>query len=293
MAIDDRLLLQLAVDAAVALLHAAGVPRHVKVKEIVTAGLEIQAFTSGVGRNQNAKRILLRDGIECLFDRFAFVVRRWAMVDGNAVLALVGPINRCRKLLDKVSLGVVVLGEDDNSRVVPGCAIATSLAKRRKIWAHMLTNPLHEFENPSIRRCAEFLGDLRHFVEEFLFAGEKFFVGCAREWPGSGDRSGCDLGVFLSLELIFRQSCPVIVTADASGQKVEWFGHCLVYFAFRLGFVPLSLHGAAVDSQRPRERFNGGQEPLLQIRNQQPCGCLLAFGLAAETLLAERAIFVE
>ena len=46
--------LQLAVDAAVALLDAAGVPRQVEVEEVGAVGLEVQALAGRVGGEQDA-----------------------------------------------------------------------------------------------------------------------------------------------------------------------------------------------------------------------------------------------
>ena len=57
-AADLRRGLELAIDAAVALLDAAGVPRHVEVEEVGAVGLEVEALASGVGRDQDAERIL-------------------------------------------------------------------------------------------------------------------------------------------------------------------------------------------------------------------------------------------
>src|SRR5438132_8914481 len=60
--------LQLSIDAAVALLQPAWVPRNVEMKEIVTVTLQIYAFPSGVGCNQDSKRMFLRVRIESAFN---------------------------------------------------------------------------------------------------------------------------------------------------------------------------------------------------------------------------------
>ena len=52
--------LELAVDAAVALLDAAGVPGQVEVEEVGAVGLEVQALAGGVGGDQDAQRVLRR-----------------------------------------------------------------------------------------------------------------------------------------------------------------------------------------------------------------------------------------
>ena len=55
---DDVRRLQLAVDAAVALLQPRWIPRQVEMDEVVAAGLEVDAFARGVGAEQDAKRLL-------------------------------------------------------------------------------------------------------------------------------------------------------------------------------------------------------------------------------------------
>ena len=46
--------LQLAIDAPVALLDAAWIPRQVEMEQIRTIGLEVQALAGGIGGEQNA-----------------------------------------------------------------------------------------------------------------------------------------------------------------------------------------------------------------------------------------------
>ena len=53
--------LQLAVDAAVALLDAPRVPRQVEVEQIRAVRLEVQALARGVGRDQDPQRVLRPD----------------------------------------------------------------------------------------------------------------------------------------------------------------------------------------------------------------------------------------
>jgi hypothetical protein len=59
--------LELAVDAAVALLDAAGVPGQVEVEEVGAVRLEVQALAGGVGGEQDAQRVL----------RGSVLKRRW------------------------------------------------------------------------------------------------------------------------------------------------------------------------------------------------------------------------
>ena len=60
--------LELAVDAAVALLDAAGVPGQVEVEQVGAVGLEVQALARGVGGDQDAQRVLRRVGVEAPLD---------------------------------------------------------------------------------------------------------------------------------------------------------------------------------------------------------------------------------
>ncbi len=55
---DFVLRLELAVDAAVALLHAAGVPRHVEVEQVPAVGLKIETLAGGVGGDEDAHGVL-------------------------------------------------------------------------------------------------------------------------------------------------------------------------------------------------------------------------------------------
>ena len=68
--------LELAVDAAVALLDAARVPGQVEVEEVGAVRLEVEALAGGVGGEQDAQRVLRRVGVEAALDLLA-PRRRW------------------------------------------------------------------------------------------------------------------------------------------------------------------------------------------------------------------------
>ena len=68
---DLRGRLQLAVDAAVALLEACRVPRQVEVEEIEAPRLQVDALARRVGADQDAQRVLGRVGVEGLLHRLA------------------------------------------------------------------------------------------------------------------------------------------------------------------------------------------------------------------------------
>ena len=68
--------LELAVDAAVALLDPAWVPGQVEVEEVGAVGLEVEAFAGGVGGEQDAQGVLRGVGVEAALDLLA-PCRRW------------------------------------------------------------------------------------------------------------------------------------------------------------------------------------------------------------------------
>jgi len=80
--------LQRPVDAAVALLHARRVPRHVDVEQIGAVVLEVEALARGVGRDEDAHRVLVGIAVERLLDRSACLVAHAAMEDRDAIGAL-------------------------------------------------------------------------------------------------------------------------------------------------------------------------------------------------------------
>ena len=69
----DRRWLQLAVDAAVALLKPRGVPRQVDMHEVVAARLQVQALARRVGADEEAHRLLLEGCVEGDLDAVALV----------------------------------------------------------------------------------------------------------------------------------------------------------------------------------------------------------------------------
>ena len=66
-----RMLLAVAVDAAVALLHPVWVPGDFVVNELPAVILQVDAFGGSIGREQNADRRFTRVGLECRLDAFA------------------------------------------------------------------------------------------------------------------------------------------------------------------------------------------------------------------------------
>ena len=85
--------LELAVDAAVALLDAAGVPGQVEVEEVGAVGLEVQALAGGVGGEQDAQRVLGRVGVEAALDLLAPGAAREAVDHLDALVGAVGALD--------------------------------------------------------------------------------------------------------------------------------------------------------------------------------------------------------
>ena len=80
--------LELAIDAAVALLETRRVPGQIEMDEIGAIGLKIDAFARRVGADENAQRLLRRIGIECRLHLLA------AILAGGA-----GEYSRCGRRL--------------------------------------------------------------------------------------------------------------------------------------------------------------------------------------------------
>src|SRR5208337_4145066 len=120
-AVDLFVRLEFAVDPAVPLFQAAGVPRYVEVEQVPAVGLEVQALPRGIGGDQDTDRMLPGIRGEGTLDLLAFGWRGGPVVDGDPLTGPVGIGDGCPKLLLKVTLGVVVFGEDeDPGRVPPG-----------------------------------------------------------------------------------------------------------------------------------------------------------------------------
>jgi len=60
-----------AIDAAVALLEARGIPGQIKMDEIAAPCLQVDTLAGGVGAEQDAQRFLGRVGVEGALDVFA------------------------------------------------------------------------------------------------------------------------------------------------------------------------------------------------------------------------------
>src|SRR5208337_2402181 len=144
--------LELAVDAAVALFEAARIPGHVEVEQVPTMSLEVQALAGSAGGDQDTDRLLLRVGREGPLDLLPPGLRRRAVVDGDPLAGPVRRIDGGRELLLEVTLGVVVLGEDEDPVFVPPGRRALGLRRSegRQVGAQVLSNPAGQLADPGV-----------------------------------------------------------------------------------------------------------------------------------------------
>ena len=164
--------LQLAVDAAIALLDPPGIPGKVEVEEISAVGLEVQALPRGVGRDQDPQRVLRRVSVEAPLDLLAC---RAAEQARDRLDPLISPIAARDRLLEdllQVALGALAaLGEDQDSPFVPArwlpVAAAAGLGQVR---AHVLTDPGDQPPRLRVGLVPMTLGDLSHLLEQLSLA---------------------------------------------------------------------------------------------------------------------------
>ena len=148
----------------------ARVPGEVEVEQVGAVRLEVQTFPGGICRQQNAKRVLGRIGVEALLD---FPPPCRADQPVNHLDALVRQVrSRDRFLQDglQIALGPLpVLGEDQHPAVVPGGPITLSqFAEGRQPGAEVFPYPVDKPPHLRVRQVPGLLGDLLHAVQEFL-----------------------------------------------------------------------------------------------------------------------------
>ena len=294
MAVHGVARLQLAVDAAVALFHPARIPGHVHVEQIPALGLQVQPFAGGVGGDQNPQRMVARIGVEGALDRFAFLGRGRAVIDGDAFAGAVGPGDGAVQLLAQIALGVVVFGEQDHPRLGPvrrGDAGRHGPAQRRQVGAQPGTNPVHQLVDAGIGLRAGGVGDGGHALQQPQFLGERGLVGAGGRRHGRRHGRRFHLGVFLGLQRLFAQGRLLVVAAHRRDQQVQPLG--FGDGAGGLGFGPLPLHGAAMHPQSAGKGFDGREQPLLQVHQQQAGRGLLAAAGVTQALFAALPVLIQ
>ena len=172
--------LQLAIDAAVALLDAPGVPRHVEVEEVGAVRLEVQALASGVGRDEDAQRIFGGIGVEAPLDLLARLAAGQAGDDRDALVGAIGRRDRLLEDLLQVALrALAVLGEDEHAAVVPPRGLALSTAGRARGGPGTCARgSSRSGARPSRRERDGALGDPLHLVQQRALCGPLVRRGC-------------------------------------------------------------------------------------------------------------------
>ena len=215
--------LELAVDAAVALLDAARVPGQVEVEEVGAVRLEVQALAGGVGGEQDAQRVLRGVGVEPALDLLAPRAAREAVDHLDALVGAVGALDRLLEDRLQVALrALAVLGEDQDAPVVPFRRRALRLlAEGRQVGAQVLADPVDQTPRLGVGQVARLLGDLLHLVEQRLLAAPRALCGCISRrvgLRGGGDR--LDLGRLLGLELFRRPLAALVVGVGRGGEEL-------------------------------------------------------------------------
>ncbi len=107
-----RVRLEHSIDATVALLHAARVPRQVEVKEVGALGLQVHAFAGRIGADQDPGWV--GGVVERLLDLLPRLFVHPAVQDEEPLLGPIRPGERRFELVNQIVLGVRVLGEDED-----------------------------------------------------------------------------------------------------------------------------------------------------------------------------------
>ena len=138
--------LELAVNAPVALLDAARVPRQVEVEEVGAVGLEVQPLAGGVGGEQDAERVLGGRGVEPALDLAAAGAGDEAVNRIDALFGAVGVRDGSLQDVAEVALRALpVLGEDEDAAVVPaGGGAAGGLSVGREAGTEVLADPVEQ-----------------------------------------------------------------------------------------------------------------------------------------------------
>ena len=115
--------LELAVDAPVALLDPAGIPRQVKMEEVRAMRLEVESLPGSVGRQEDAQGLPARRGVEPPLDFLAPVTGDQSVDHRDPVIGQVRALDRLGQHPAQPGLGAFpILGEDDDAAVIPaGC----------------------------------------------------------------------------------------------------------------------------------------------------------------------------
>ena len=104
--------------------------------------------------------------------------------------------------------------------------------------------------------------------------------------------STCSL--LLGLEFLLRQRCAVVVSVRRRSPSEDRAARAAALRPLHPApLLPLPLDGSPVDLERPRERLDGGQQPLLQAEDEQSGSGLLRAWSRPRAAPRERPVLVE
>ena len=144
-AIDARRRLEFAVDAAIALFKATRVPGQVEMEEVAAMPLKVQAFARGIGRDQDAERVVGGRGVECPFDILPAVGQSRTAENCDPILSALCMRDGLAQQALKPAPCVRVFGKDQHTAFCPD---ARTLPKARH---HFALNPVDQMPDPRIR----------------------------------------------------------------------------------------------------------------------------------------------
>ena len=174
-AVDFGSRLKLAVDAAIALFEARGIPGNVEVEEIGAMGLEVEAFAGGVGGEEDANGVTVRRGVKSVFDALPVHAIGFAAIDTDAAFWVAEGGKEFFELVAEIDEGVFVGGEDDDAPVVPLAA-----------GEEVVEDPLVQVADAGIGLIPGRLGDGIHAVDEVDFGLYRVTTGKRRRRAGLG-----------------------------------------------------------------------------------------------------------
>ena len=214
--------LELAVDTAVALLDAAGVPGEVEVEEVRAVRLEVQALAGGVGGKEDAQRVPGGFGVEPALDLLTAGAAREAVDHLDAPVGPLGTLDGLLEDLFQMALrAFAVLGEDQDAALVPLRRRARRpLPERRKFRAQPGADPVDEAAGLGVRQVSRPLRDLLHPVEEPLLpAPERFRRGVPGRLGFGRRRHRLDGGVLLGLLFLRGPLGALVVGVRCGGEE--------------------------------------------------------------------------
>lgn len=194
--------------------------------------LKIQTFPRGVGRDQDAERVLLWRRVEGVAQTFPVLFAGEASINPHPFRVGVGIAHDPLDLRLQIAQRVFPFGENQHAAVGP---FAVHEAVRK--------DPFFELMNARVGEVTRALRQLRHAVEQLALAG-----GQVASRSRCRRRNGFDPQVVVALEF-FRSEIGAVVVRVRRG-KIQQGGS-----RRRLG-GPLLLHRFAMHPQRSRERFD-------------------------------------